>query len=785
MKFSLRKISFIIVLAFLAQVLVVCSVSAQVGFQARLDDPPPVVSLYDEIDYRFSAAMSPKSFIPLSQLLIWKTSVYNSNFKDHSITFRTEYKRDMYLVPVSVDAENYMNYRMEKQYVDKFEEISFESYREAKKSNKRDGLSIGVALPKRLDKIFGEGGGNLKVSGYRRITFSGRSQWTDGESDLINQSKFPSLNMEQQSKFEITGTIGSKISVKVYQDNQTDIPLANRIQIRYKGDDDDILKSIEAGNTTLSLPNTKFVGYTSRIQGLFGIRTEAQVGNLTFTGIASQEKGSTESSSITATGEENADYIRDYDYADNRIFDLGYPITDDNDLSRTELGKYDSVVTLYIYEYERDTKNLSAVDCILLIDPLNDTLLLGQKDSVRMDQLQEGTDYKFYNDIERDRHYVVFNSSRYEDYALGVYMVIKRFNSAAQTSPSRVDTVGDLSGNVKILKALKPSSAKYTPDHKTWSLMWRNVYAIPRGLEINDIDIKVYKGLANTEGKSSNLDYQENNNVSEGYYLALLGLDQVNSQGDSIPDNKLDESLDVYRSDWGLLVFPNRTPFDSDTSYTDKNGNITSELDVKVPHIYNYYSNSEKTENSQYYIQISTQSRSSIIKLDRTNIIEGSERVMLNGQQLERDRDYSIQYDFGQITLLSDEALDPNAEIKVDFEYAPFFTVQKKTLLGARADYELSKDFRIGSTILYKSDKAQERKPRVGQETAKMVVLDFDTKFTLYPKFLTKVVDALPMVSTDEESSITFEGEIAESRPNPNVEGEAYVDDFEAAHDQL
>ena len=91
------------------------------------------------------------------------------------------------------------------------------------------------------------------------------------------QNKFPSLRMEQVSRFDITGTIGSKITVKVSQDSQTDIPLANRIQIRYKGDEDDILKTIEAGNTTLSLPNTKFVGYSSRIRGLFGL-TASQTG---------------------------------------------------------------------------------------------------------------------------------------------------------------------------------------------------------------------------------------------------------------------------------------------------------------------------------------------------------------------------------------------------------------------------------------------------------------------------------------------------------------------------
>ncbi|MBN1212921.1 MAG: cell surface protein SprA [candidate division Zixibacteria bacterium] len=757
----------------------------EVGFKAELSNPPLVVSVYDDIDYTFSAALYPRSRPPIRPELQYNTKVIRSNFEDNSVTFETEYKKGYYLIPVSVDANQFLNYRLKKNYRRKFDEVVFKSYQDAQTSKKREGFSIGVALPKRLDKIFGEGGGNLKVTGYRRISFSGRSQWTDGKSDLIKQSKFPSLNMEQQSKFEITGTIGTKISVKVYQDSQTDIPLANRIQIRYKGDEDDILKSIEAGNTTLSLPNTKFVGYTSRIQGLFGLKTEAQLGSLTFTGIASQEKGSTESSTITASGEENAEYIRDHQYVTGRIFDLGYPVDNDADPNRVELGRYDSVVTLYVYEYESDRSNLEAVQCKLLIDPANETYLSSQSDSLRMMPLKEDIDYTFYNDRKRDRHYVVFKGSRYEGDALGIYMVVKRFNSASETEPFRVDTIGDLSGEIKILKTLRPSQNKNNPDHKTWALMWRNCYRISAGLNFEDFDIKIIKGLADTEGKSSNLDYQAENGVNTGYYLAITGLDQVNSNEDSIPDNILDRNIDFYRSDWGLLIFPSRTPFDTDTTFTDKNGKSTPVLAVTNPNIYSYYSPKEKTEGSQYYIQISTKTRSSQIRLNRTNVIEGSERVTLNGSLLERDRDYTVSYDFGQITLLKEEALDPNAEVKVDFEYAPFFAVQKKTLLGARAEYEWNKDIQFGSTVLYKSDKAQERKPRVGQETAKMMVLDFDAKFKLYPSFLTKLADALPMVTTESQSVMTFEGEIAKSFPNPNVDGVAYVDDFEAAHEQL
>ena len=86
-------------------------------------------------------------------------------------------------------------------------------------------------------------------------------------------------------------------------------------------------------------------------------------------------------------------------------------------------------------------------------------------------------------------------------------------------------------------------------------------------------------------------------------------------------------------------------------------------------------------EKSDYYIQLVTKTRSSIVRLNRTNIIENSERVTLNGKLLRKDTDYRIDYDFGQVTLLSQEATDPNASLEVDFEYAPFLSPPPLPLL--------------------------------------------------------------------------------------------------------
>ncbi len=770
-------------LALLVVVLVMGShatpVQAQIGFQAELYDPPPVVSKYTETPNRFSAAMVPKSYAVLSPRLDYTPKVTGSSFDDHSLTFNTTFERSQTLVPVSVDADRFLNYRTQLSQQNRFEDLVSNSIYEAQRTNRRQGLSIGVALPKRFDKIFGEGGGNLRVSGYRRITFSGRSQWTDGKTELYNPSKFPSLNMEQVYRFDIAGTIGSKISVKVSEDSQTDIPLANRLQIRYKGDDDDIIKSIEAGNTNLQLPNTRFVGYSSRIQGLFGVKTEAQLGNLRVTGIASQEKGSSERASVTASGEENAEYIRDYQYVENRIFDLGYP---------GEFGPGDSVINALFYEFEPDERNREALDAKMVIYP--DSIDYGttppsdpydlQSDSMLVVQIAEDL-YQFYNE-EGEAPYVVFNSSRPSNKALGVWMVVARNDDAGDRI--RVDTIGDISSQILVLKYIRPTPTNYSPAHKTWDLMWRNAYRIPKGVGVEDIDLKIFKGLDGTQGNTNNLDYQSVSGRNQGYYISILGLDQYNRQGQNRPDNVLDDRIEVFRPDWGLVIFPSRTPFNSDTTFQNAD-NTTVPLAEKVPNIYSYVSDVQRNENSKYYLQIASKTRSSIIRLNRTNIIEGSEQVRLNGQLLQRDVDYQVDYNLGQVTLLSSAATDPNADIDVDFEYAPFLALQKKTLLGMRAEYEWSRDLRFGSTILYKSDKAQDRKPRVGQETAKMTVLDFDAAFNLHPNFLTKMVDALPLIRTQTPSNISVSGEVAQSRPNPNVEDVAYIDDFESSSDEL
>ena len=74
------------------------------------------------------------------------------------------------------------------------------------------------------------------------------------------------------------------------QDSERDFDWENNIRISYEGHEDDIVQKVEAGNISLSLPSTKYVTFSGKNQGLFGIKAISKLGPVDITTIASIEK---------------------------------------------------------------------------------------------------------------------------------------------------------------------------------------------------------------------------------------------------------------------------------------------------------------------------------------------------------------------------------------------------------------------------------------------------------------------------------------------------------------
>lgn len=620
-------------------------------------------------------------------------------------------------------------------------------------------FEIPIKTPKFVKGIIGEGGAGLKVNGYRRISFGGRSQWNDGEQVIAGQSKFPSLQMEQISSFTINGTIGSKITVDVNQDSKRQESLANRILLRYKGDEDDIIKTIDLGNTNLSLPSTRFSGYSQRIQGLFGIKTTAEIGGLRLTGIASQEKSSNKSASFKAGAESSSRIIRDWNYIDNQYFDL---TRRDTIFSFSDLMPGDSITKLevYIFYQAGQSTNLPTKTARLYVDPYNPNKYLNESTGGTFilygaDRSTTQSSESFYT-FHRTSHYIIFDQPIYAGKSVGIYMeYLRKFDDGTEQTISVGNTDNDSLYILKLLRTENP-----LPSFVSWNYVWRNIYDVGRVTDLDGFNAVIYRGDATSSADKQESDLNHLNGIE---FKVLMGLD---NDRDGRVDAYNTNIFDPYR---GHLWLPGRRPFDSDV------------LAERVPSLYDKSSASDRQNESKYYFEVTSASRQSEFRLGNFDIVPESETVTLNGRVLTKGVDYNIQYEYGSITFLNEEALSASADVSIDYEFSPLISSQKKTLLGARAEYEFSRNFKIGGMALYKSEKETDRKPKLGEEQAKFLNLDVDASYSFDTYALTKLINVLPFIDSKSPSRVALQGEIGQSKPNPNVKGEASIDDFEGS----
>ncbi len=630
---------------------------------------------------------------------------------------------------------------------------------------------IPVKFPKVVSRIIGEGGPGLKVSGHRKISFSGRSTWEEGvvSTATSRQSKFPSLNMEQESKFTITGTIGSKISVRVDQDSRRHTDLENTLQLRYTGEEDEIVQSIEAGNTNLSV-RSGLIGYGEKVQGLFGIKTTAKLGGWDLTMITSQEKGSTQRAEFKAGAVTNEQKIRDYDYLQRVFYQLGQD-KDMNDGGHTHSIPYedeffggDSIIDIKLFKNSQaiTNQNLSSFG-IAYVDPEkrdSDTVVLyNEKPLFRRFEEIDADDYF----VNRTQYWIQLYQPLGDEYILAAYYKVLRSDGVT------VDTVGYIKDSCSttdddtcmLLKLIRPDTPR--PEDFTWEYEWKNVYSL-RGTNIDKegFELDIYKGFLNAENIQ-----QDKNTQDSTLYLRLFGLDSLDLAGNPQPDGVVD-----YRQiDFGLgyLIFPERYPFAADA------------LKERVNSIYGSSNDVERRQESTYYIYVKSASRKSEYFLGRSPIIEGSEVVTLNGRSLTKGQDYNIVYETGEITFLTQEALSPTANLSVDFEYAPLLMIEKKSMFGMQGEYSLG-NLKFGTIGIYKSEKTAEERPRVGQEPVRNFVWGSNLEYnSTSAPFITRMINALPLVKTDVASSFSFKGQMAQSVPNPNTKNKAFIDDFEGS----
>ena len=219
-----------------------------------------------------------------------------------------------YRMPFSSNVEWYLKkYNERKSYL-KLIEIMQKDSKDG--SSKRKGQMM---------EVVGVDLGNLgraSLSLNGNVTITGNMIFQDQElvRSSLSQTQNTHLEFDQKQHLNIQGKIGDRITVSMDQDSERQFDWENNIRIAYDGLEDDIVQKIEAGNISLSLPSTKYVTFSGKNQGLFGIKSISKLGPIDITTIASIEKAKKEQEEYKGGAQSNTQQIRDVDWLKNRYF---------------------------------------------------------------------------------------------------------------------------------------------------------------------------------------------------------------------------------------------------------------------------------------------------------------------------------------------------------------------------------------------------------------------------------------------------------------------------------
>ena len=660
-------------------------------------------------------------------------------------------------------------------------------------------LDVPVHFPKSVERVLGRGEkSNITVTGRETITFSGESTRHSAFARRFDESGkgqplFPRLEMKQELKVKLSGTVGEKVHVEVENNSQAIGDAANRIRIRYEGDEDEVVELVEMGDTQLSLPSSGLISYSTQNKGLFGVKMKGHLGPLEVTAIASKQEAEVSSKTFSNSGQDiQSDFKRDIDFIANQFFFLDDPSGENFYNYKVDWGRLEVYISNGTVPPTTNDNAVNYFRALAYTDTGNDGLaddILEQDPQVQpFRRLQEG-EFSYYEDANTDFYILKLNSPIQETEQLAVSYLGRGPNETElQVGDSFVgqgDYWSDDAATLN-LELIKPDP--FRPDDPTWFYMLRNVYRLGgRNLDFGSLKVEI-------ERVSTSLDPTHPEGTTTPY-LRFFGLDQFTGQEMQVfkPDNSIDRSAVVVAD--GLLLFPYFQPFNPPeelvcewTSSLVDSTCESLEPDDLNPEIYTTDRETilhTPVLNNRFLIRYESATVASRFNLNAFDILEGSEVVTLDGRTLEKGKDYSIDYFSGEVQLLGATAaeLNPASNLQVTYQYKPFIGGGKSSLLGMHGIYRLGEKNHLASSWLYESKHSGSRRPRLGEESTRNVVGNLLANFSANPEFLTRAANLLPLVDTDALSTASLSGELAVSFPNPNIDDVAYLDDMEGAED--
>jgi cell surface protein SprA len=774
-------------------------------------------------------------------LILGNPSNVNTNVEYNPATGNYDITQKMgntdYRPPTYMDSEEYQNYMFKKQ-VKKYWNSRAEADSKSEKNKPLiPKLNVGGEI---FDRIFGGNTVDIRPNGSAELIFAYNGTNTQNPAIPERNRKVHTFDFNEKIQLNVVGKIGDKLKLTTSYNTEAMFDFENQMKLEYTGDEDDIIKKIEAGNVSMPLTGTLITGS----QTLFGVKTQLQFGRLTVTGLLSQEKGKKSSINVTGGAQITKFEVAGDAYEANKHYFLAQYFRDHFNSALEGLPFVNSQINIDRIEVWVSNTNTSTTDIRSVVAlselaedgihiPANQTYVHdvtpasslpfnGQNnlyshlaaDSVArtVNTAVSRLGFVSSNTLNQTINYELVASARKlqpAEYTLNAklgYISLNQQLNPEQvlsvayqyTINGQVYQVGEFSdAGVAAPKALYTKMLKSTTvntRYPMWDLMMKNIYSLG-AYQVNQKDFKLNIMYTNIQ-TGTDINYLPvpgtEPNIEGKPLLQVLSLDRVNQQNDHTPDGVFDfiDGVTINANN-GRVIFPVVEPFGD---YLRSKFSTASPL--ANSYVFDQLYDSTKIE-AQQFPQLNrfklkgsySSSSSSDISLGAPNVPQGSVTVTAGGIKLTENVDYTVDYTLGRVKIINEGILNSGTPIKIDLESNALFAIQQKTLLATHFDYKFNKDFSIGGTAMNLTERPLTQKVNIGDEPMSNTIVGLDGNYKTEAPFLTRMIDAIPLISTKEMSTITAAGEYAYLIPGHNKaigkDGNSYIDDFEGSQSTI
>ena len=715
------------------------------------------------------------------------------------------------------------------------EQQSLQDYWKERSSASATGTQGGI-IPqihiggKVFDRIFGGNTIDIRPQGSAELKFGVVNNKREDPALNVRQQSVTNFDFQEKIQLNVLAKIGDKIEFKVNYNTETTFDFENKLKLKYEGDEDEIVKLIEAGDVTLPLSSTLIQGS----QSLFGIKTKLQFGKLTVTSVFSQQKSENSSLTVQGGAQKNDFELRIDQYEENKHFFLAEYFRNNYEGALAELPIVNSNVNITKVEVwvtnigapTTDNRNILAMQDLGEFTPYSDVFSPKPGGEIPDDQsndLRQVMDTNVIRDISNITNYLqgqlgLVSGLDYEkvelarklkpsEYSvnskLGFISLNTRLNPDQVLAVSyqytiigqdKIYQVGEFSDqgiaapNTLIVKLLKSTSVNTTTP--MWDLMMKNVYNIG-AYQVNREDfILNILFTGGDDGVAKGYLPEGNEDVKGVPLIELMNFDNLDQQNNPYADGVFDFvdnaaiNGGTIQASNGRVFFTMLEPFGEYLR-----GKLNDEA-LADKYCYDSLYRLTKSEAQQYpaknkyLLEGSYKSSSgSEISLNALNVPQGSVKVTAGGIPLSENVDYTVDYTLGRVRIINEGILNSGTPIKISMESNSAFNLQTKRMMGTHLDYEVNRNLHLGGTLLNLSEKPITQKTNIGDDPINNTIWGLDMSYQKESRWITKMVDKLPLVETDAKSMVTLNGEFAHFLPGHSRAigntGTSYIDDFE------